>query len=62
MFENAFPCLMRLMLQDALAAELGTVGAMYHTQMNDLGQEGVFLPLRFALLPANVLCKYFWHV
>lgn len=61
-FENAFPCLMSLTLQDVLAAELGTGGAMYTIQMDDLGQEGVFLPLKFALLPASVLCKYFWHV
>lgn len=40
MFENAFPCLMKSALQDPLAAELGTGGAMYAVQTDDLGAGG----------------------
>lgn len=39
-FENAFPHVMKLALQDPLAAELGTGGAMYTRQMDDSGAGG----------------------
>lgn len=58
-FRNAFPWLMKSVLQDPLTAELGTGGATYTAQTEDLGP---FLPLRLTLLPASVLCKFFWHV
>lgn len=62
MSENAFPSLIKSALQGPLEQNWVLVVPCTPCRRAIRGQEGLFLPLKFALPPASMFCKYLWCV